>query len=717
MSTHMRARLASDKVDNNGHFKPLAGFRIALLGTPPLFGKSELAADVTKADGTFEFSNYRRDLSPPGFHRTLELVAQDSAGRVLPFASTHSVSSRFAVDESGRIIFEDIDDVNVFEGDFIIREADARGFAVTLGTGQAEGLSHGNAVTLLVDNTAFTHTAARFRDAEESILMSQLTFSLPVSFNADASLETTNVVFEFRDPAPDAAHPRAAGVGDVRPERLLLQAADDDVDIRILLHSYELPLFIKIIAGVLLFPFAGTDGIFAINGLLDDTTSVDEAKRYFGAAGRPNIKIQDFKQPLLNAGVLHARLAIVDRLHAICMGASFAQGYVDTHDHAIDAPTRGGSDGLPNHDAGIGVTGPAVADLHKAMKLFWNAAAPNDPLPPLPSVPPTQTAGGDGICSMQIVRTLSEDEERFGKGEKGILEAYLRAIAKAENFIYLENQYFTNDRIGDALVKVMKKNPDLKVIVLLNIQPDVWFYPLKQRCLITRIRRAIDETPDTPKQFGVFTRWTHETTGQPSSRMLPIYVHSKIGIVDDAWATVGSANLDGLSLDSYLLSDAINKLLPGDPFREQRAIEVNTLLFKQIDGHPQSNVVDILRRKLWAEHLGFLTAPDVPDPAASELIAHAGSNWLKLWSDRAAATLLQLRNTPSSALTGMARVLPWPSDNTTHKTPRDHLKALGIRSHFVPGKPGRVEPLKSTRAFDFEKGDWKKDSKARIDYD
>ena len=28
----------------------------------------------------------------------------------------------------------------------------------------------------------------------------------------------------------------------------------------------------------------------------------------------------------------------------------------------------------------------------------------------------------------------------------------------------------------------------------------------------------------------------------------------------------------------------------------------------------------------------------------------------------------------------MARVLPWPKDNSTHKTPRDHLDALGIKS-------------------------------------
>src|SRR4030095_14135312 len=109
MSTQMRARLASDKVGQNGSFESLAGFRVSVLVVPsPLWGNGELAAAQTKLDGSFEL-NYRRDTVPQGLHRTLELVAKDLAGRVIPFASTHSVSSRFTVNQSGRIIFEDID--------------------------------------------------------------------------------------------------------------------------------------------------------------------------------------------------------------------------------------------------------------------------------------------------------------------------------------------------------------------------------------------------------------------------------------------------------------------------------------------------------------------------------------------------------------------------------------------------------------------------------
>ena len=306
------------------------------------------------------------------------------------------------------------------------------------------------------------------------------------------------------------------------------------------------------------------------------------------------------------------------------------------------------------------------------------------------------------------------------QGEKGILEAYLRGFASAKEFIYLETQYFTNDAIGDGLVNALLSEPKLKVIVLLNIEPDVPTYPFKQRRLITRIRRAIGQTPTGPQRFGVFTRWTHESvaervpmkpadpppdpqTKDPRPRLLPIYVHAKVGIIDNTWATVGSANLDGLSLDSSLPSDILNGLFHRN---EQRAIEVNGVFFDT--KAPPNNVVDILRRKLWAEHLGFLKPDGTPTSRPILQVADKPpEGWLTLWSDRAKAMLQHLINTPAQSSNSKARVLPWPTDNSTHKTPRDHMDALGV----APDRIYRVAPLKSTAAFDFKTGTWDQEKK------
>ncbi len=328
---------------------------------------------------------------------------------------------------------------------------------------------------------------------------------------------------------------------------------------------------------------------------------------------------------MLSAGVMHAKLMMMDRNRMLSIGSPFGQSYVDRQDHAIDAWIRGGADGFPKHDAGFTMTGPAHRDFFETMQLFWNdAAGSGDQLPfehERPDWSADDRASAAGTVRARLCRRTAPAPSRSSARSAAISStaarrarrAFSRRICagsrQAKDFIYLETQYFTNDAIGDGLVDAMLSTPQLKVIILLNIEPDVPTYPFKQRRLITRIRRAIGQTATGPQRFGVFTRWTHESTG-PRPRILPVYIHAKVGIIDNTWATVGSANLDGLSLDSSLPSDILNGLFNRD---EQRAIEVNGVFFD--NKAPPDNVVDILRRKLWAEHLGFLNADGTPDIA------------------------------------------------------------------------------------------------------
>jgi phosphatidylserine/phosphatidylglycerophosphate/cardiolipin synthase-like enzyme len=711
------------EADAVGSRKRLEGYRVSVRLPGSLFdyNGSELASAVSEGAGRFQLSARG---SPSLSVRHLDIVAYDNAGRELPFAPSTADFPGYVVTDGGRARIEDrADEPQQNYGEFTIREADATGLQVTLGTGEVRRFTDGNRVTTLMDRDAFTYAAAMIRHARQEVLMSQLFFAIPTVFSANPTHETPSLIFDFGPPGSviDLNQPRAVRADDRRPERLIIDTAQRSVDIRILLHAFKVPLFIKIVAGILLFPFVGTEGISLVQELFgSDLTDTDEAKRYFGDAGATNVKVQAFEQPVLSAGVMHAKLMMMDRSRMLSIGSPFGQSYVDRQDHPIDAWIRGGATGYPKHDAGFTMTGPAWADFFDTMRLLWNDASPGDPLavemkdphfPPMVPPPPGPSVldqPEDGVCSIQIVRTLSCDQfDSHPKGEKGILEAYLRGFAKAREFIYLETQYFTNDAIGDGLVDAMLSSPHLKVIVLLNIEPDVPTYPFKQRRLITRIRRAIGQKATGPQRFGVFTRWTHETSG-PRPRILPVYIHAKVGIIDNTWATVGSANLDGLSLDSSLPSDILHGLFNRD---EQRAIEVNAVMFDQ--QQPPANVVDILRRKLWAEHLGYLDpatgTPNIAAPALQDA-NKPPEGWLKFWSDHAAATLDHVTKTPAVPSTGKARVLPWPTDNSTHKTPRDHLTALGVLSY-------KVAPLKSTRAFDFKTGNWKPGSTPKMDFD
>src|SRR5262245_16280786 len=591
---------------------PLAGFHVSVRSTDSLFSFNglELASGVSDATGRFELSFFP-DPSPLAGPRSYAIVARDFVGRVLAFAPP-SAGSMYHVTDTGDGSFVDTTPgtpVNL--GTMIIRHADAVGLDVTLGTGTVSRKSSGNAVTFLIDHDAFTHAAKLFRSARQEVLVSQLQFQTAKKWDADETKETPTLVFDFADPnnapSPDLDQPRKIGPGDGRPERLLLDAVARGADVRVALNQYFLPAFVNLGASVYLL-IRGKEGN-PFNAFDLDVNDVVRPTKYFGAAPAPRVKLRAFRQPLITSGVLHSKLVLVDRTNFLSIGSAFAQNYNDSHDHRVESWMRGGYVETGRHDSGFAASGPIVDDVLATLRMIWNTAAPDDVIPD--TMHPPSTGGPaatplnvtpDGTCTVQLVRTISANRiPGLPKGEKGILEGYLRAFANAKQFIYFENQYFTNDAIGNALAAALIANPALKVIALLNIEPDGPTYPYKQQILINRIRRAIGQTPDGPQRFCVFSRWSYDLVdGRP--RLMPVYLHTKASLIDNTWAAIGSANLDGFSQDGSMPSDVLNRgIFDGT---EARAIEVDGLFSDTAPGP----VIDILRCKLWAEHLGYSDA-------------------------------------------------------------------------------------------------------------
>jgi phosphatidylserine/phosphatidylglycerophosphate/cardiolipin synthase-like enzyme len=344
------------------------------------------------------------------------------------------------------------------------------------------------------------------------------------------------------------------------------------------------------------------------------------------------------------------------------------------------------------HDLSIAVVGPAVHDLYDTFRLYWNEDL--DPLEKLPDAPVAgpEAGGEDAVSKIQVVRTLSGKRfsELGGESEKGILEAYLRAFATAKNYIYLENQYFTDSVITDALVEVLKKKPELELILVVPIKPDVIFYPRRQAWRIEQLRAAGGD------RVGVFTRWTYRpTNGRPW--VAPIYIHAKGAVIDDSWATVGSANLDGLSLDYNLLLSPL-------VFGETTASELNITVLPPTTG-AVTPFAELMRRRLFAEHLGLVDAADVPNPTDGALNHGPEYKWLtKLWRPTAEQALSHVQAAKPEALHGF--VLEYPKeDGGWLDTPRKHLAALGV--HLKPSE-AVVRPITGTRKFYFSTGKWDK---------
>ncbi|MFI0453764.1 phosphatidylserine/phosphatidylglycerophosphate/cardiolipin synthase family protein [Actinomadura sp. 6N118] len=423
---------------------------------------------------------------------------------------------------------------------------------------------------------------------------------------------------------------------------------------------------------------------------------------------------------------IHAKVFVIDDRAAFLIGSVFAQEYFDGREHRIDDPRRGhlrwrSSVRAPVHDVSARIEGPAVADLDATFRLHWDHARPSPKRTvgpaPAPFEPLAEKAEGKpaatGTTTLQVTRTLT-GARRYAEadaGETGIYESYLRALESAERFVYLENQYLTCPELVDALIRAARRASGLQLILLLNIKPDVPNYVIWQRRALERLLAGMAELGDD--RLGIFTLWSHEQ-GTHRTRILRNHVHSKVAIVDDSWLSVGSANLDSLSLSHsqhellrpplIRLGRLVNGASGGDPW-QARATEVNVTCVGEDDVRP-------FRRDLWAEHLGLpspndpaldepaLDEPSLGEPALNEPPPEGG--WLELWRRRAELKLDGLRARDPTV--SEPRVLPYPHlagclPRHSHRA-SDHLRALGVNVDLL-------DVHDRFRSFSFRQGRWR----------
>jgi phosphatidylserine/phosphatidylglycerophosphate/cardiolipin synthase-like enzyme len=162
------------------------------------------------------------------------------------------------------------------------------------------------------------------------------------------------------------------------------------------------------------------------------------------------------------------------------------------------------------------------------------------------------------------------------------------------------------------------------------------------------------------------------------------YIHAKVAFADDKWLTIGSANLDGVSLDasdSYFTAPR----WPESEFR-RRATEVNALIFNAVDSPPTpgSTLPADFRKALWAEHLGSDT----------DVVNRPAGGWLSLWELNATNKLLGLNANPPQVL--KSKILKWNTETEAVK----FLKAAGVTD------PLRFDVREKVRNFNFKTGEW-----------
>jgi len=162
-------------------------------------------------------------------------------------------------------------------------------------------------------------------------------------------------------------------------------------------------------------------------------------------------------------------------------------------------------------DSHVCITGPVVSAMVEAFERMWQQVSRG-----------RRIIGGFSRfvpdSAFQFVMNFPKPHQRY------IYYAFLAAIKSAQKYIYLTTPYFIpTRRFSRALKKAVARGVDVRLIV--PRYNDHQIVDLASRSYYTVALRA----------------------GIRIFRYAPSMIHGKIAVIDDCWASVGSANLDNLS--------------------------------------------------------------------------------------------------------------------------------------------------------------------------
>ena len=183
-------------------------------------------------------------------------------------------------------------------------------------------------------------------------------------------------------------------------------------------------------------------------------------------------------------------------------------------------------------------TDPTALSWGNPLSMLWDRITGTDvtadTLPPAPA--PLARCGSQAV---QVLRTYPKKRRPYPfapEGERTVALGYTKAIRRARRLIYLEDQYMWSAEVADLFAEALRANPDLHLVVVVPRHPDVDGRLALPPNLIGR-KRAIDVCRRAGgDRVHVFDLENHAG--------IPVYVHAKVCVVDDVWASVGSDNFN-----------------------------------------------------------------------------------------------------------------------------------------------------------------------------
>ena len=226
---------------------------------------------------------------------------------------------------------------------------------------------------------------------------------------------------------------------------------------------------------------------------------------------------------------MHRKLCVVDGNVAFCGGINILDDYIDPNYGQLESARL---------DYAVRVSGPLVADAQAALVQFWVRLQVTRQLERLqfrraraaldmtPVAVPVRVPDGVATCGAVFEHAAASLVLRDNVLNRTRIEwAYRKAIASAHHEVLIANAYFLpGTQLRRALMDAARRGVRVRLVLQGRYEYFLQFHAARQ--LYGELLAAGVEIHEYQAGF----------------------LHAKVAVVDGRWATVGSSNLDPLSL-------------------------------------------------------------------------------------------------------------------------------------------------------------------------
>lgn len=295
----------------------------------------------------------------------------------------------------------------------------------------------------------------------------------------------------------------------------------------------------------------------------------------------------------------HQKIVIIDDQLAFTGGMDLCARRWDTRSHRPNHPLRKDPDGhayTPFHDIQAVMDGEVARHLADLAKTRWKHATGQevpDAQAREPGPWPKEVLPEFRKVEVAVARTQALDPKSPDVRE--VERLYVDMIRDAKHFVYAENQYLTSDRIRKALTERISSLDSPEFIFVLPQTCGGQLEESTMGVLRTRLMRQLQSADRYHKLRFVYPAVLNLKKGRARAlEQIPIAVHSKLMIVDDAWLRVGSANLSNRSMGLDSECDvAIH--WEGDPHVAKQIGRIRSSLIGEHTGASLERVEELLR--------------------------------------------------------------------------------------------------------------------------